>query len=146
MRHPFLPLAVLVFATALARGETPVPPATPDPATIRELQRSVSRALGSYNSVDIQGMRREFSQKAPGLTDDGAFRRLFFRYYLEDLGRAKSMRFLKENSNLDPDRAMLVYEGAFDHWPRVKVSANFTREDGAPKLVQLRFEKIETEN
>jgi hypothetical protein len=146
MHRPFLLIAALVFATALACGENPARPATPDPATTKELQKSVSRAVGSYNSVDIQGLRREFSPKAPGLTDDGAFRRLFFRYYLEDLGRAKSMRFLPEISNFDPDRAMLIYEGAFDHWPHVRVSANFTRENGVPKLVQLRFEKIETAN
>ena len=56
------------------------------------------------------------------------------------------MRVSPANSTLDPDRAMVVCEGVFDHWLLVKVSANFTREGDQLKLVQLRFEKIETEN
>lgn len=141
-------IAVLMFAAALARGESPVrsAAATPDPAMAKAWALSVSRAIGSYNSVDVAGLRRQFSAQAPGLPDDNAYRRLFFRYYLNDLGRVKAMRLLPVDSNFDPDRAMLVYEAKFDHWPSVKVSANFTRENGVPKLVQLRFEKIETGN
>jgi hypothetical protein len=146
MRRLVFRVLVMTFMTALAPGETPAPPppATPEPALAKALKTTVSRAVGSYNSVDVQGLRREFSRQAPGLPDDAAFRRLFFRYYLEDLGRAKSMRLVPADSKFDPERAMLIYEGVFDRWPRVKVSANFIQESGAPKLVQLRFERIET--
>lgn len=142
MRRFAFIMVFLAFAVAPALGQS-TPRATPDPALVKALKLTVSRAVGAFNSVDLTGLRRQFSAKAPGLSDDGAFRRLFFGYYLGDLGRAKSLRLIPADSSFDPDRALLVYEGAFDFWPRVKVSANFTRDEGALKLMQLRFEKIE---
>ena len=136
-------LIFVALATVLARAQSPSPGPTPDRKLIEALHGTVSRAIGSYNSVDAAGIRRQFSAQAPGLPDEAAFRRLFFRYYLEVLGRAESMRIVPGESNPDPDRAMLVYDAGFDLWPRVKVSANFIREGGVPKLVQLRFEKVE---
>jgi hypothetical protein len=146
MRRLVFRIFATVFTTALARGEAPATPAAPDPALAKALRTAVTRAVGSYNSVDVQGLRRQFSAEVPGLPDDAAFRRLFFRYYLDDFGRVKSMRLVSADSKFDPERAMLIYEGVFDRWPHVKVSANFIRESGVPKLVQLRFEKIETGN
>jgi hypothetical protein len=101
--------------------------------------------MGANNSVDLAGLRREFSKQARAFRTTQAFA-AFFWYYLDDLGRTKSLRVSPANSTLDPHRAMVVCEGVFDHWPLVKVSANFTREGNQLKLVQLRFEKIETEN
>lgn len=136
-----VPLVLVILSGC---GESLPPSVAPDAVAAKALLIAVGRTVGSYNSVDIAGIRRQFSVLAPGLTDDGAYRRLFFGYYLVELGRVKSMRLIPADSNFDPDRAMLVYEAAFDYWPRVKVSANFTRENGTPKLLQLRFEKIET--
>jgi hypothetical protein len=143
MRRLFFCIGFTLLLTDLAGAESTTRQSTPDPGTVKELQKCVSRAIGSYNSVDIEGLRRQFSKHAPGLLDEGAYRRLFFRYYLEDLGRVRSMDFRPVDSTFDPDRATLVYEAKFDNWPAVKISANFTRENGEPKLVQVRFEKIE---
>ena len=41
----------------------------------------------------------------------------------------------------DPDAGLLVYLAQCERAPLAKVSANFIRENGEPKIVQLRFEK-----
>lgn len=129
----------------VARSETPSPQSVPGPELLKAFQVPISRVLGSYNSSDVAGLRRQFSSRAPGLADEAAFRRLFVGYYLEELGRVKEVRLVPAASNFDPDNAMLVFATAFERWPLVKMSANFTREDGSLKLLQLRFEKVETE-
>jgi len=144
MRRLAFRIIFLLVSTSCAGGETSPPTPAPDPVMMKVWKNSLKRVIGSYNSVDVAGLRREFSPQAPGLTDEGAFRRLFFRYYLDDLGRLKSTRLIPADSNFDPKRALLVYEAAFDYWPRVKVSASFIDENGEPRLMQLRFEKIET--
>jgi hypothetical protein len=135
----------LVFTTLLAYGEDQLPPTSPGPELLKGLQVPISSALRAYNAADIAGMRQQFSVQAPGLADASAFRRLFIGYYSEELGRVKSLRLVPAGSDFDPDNAMLVFAAEFERSPLVKVSANYTREAGTLKLIQLRFEKVEAE-
>lgn len=119
-------------------------PATPfNVDAALKLEETLIRAIDAYNAVDQKHFTAEFSSTAPGFEDPAAVRRLFFGYYLPEFGRLMTKRMLPKESDPDPDRGMLVYDAAFDKVPKARLSANFRRENGMIKLVQIRIEKVD---
>ena len=120
--------------------------ATPDPkvvAAVRELAAVLDRALSAYNAGDQAGLFADFASTATPAPGDLIFTGLFEGFYKTEFGKIVALRLNTRETNPDPDFGMLVYDAQCERQPLAKVSANFLRENGTLKIVQVRFEKVE---
>ena len=147
-----LALATLAFsvATACKRATPPAaaeaPAAAPDPkvlAAARELAAVLDKALAAYNAGDQAALFTDFASTATPAPGDRIFTDLFEGYYKAEFGKITALRLSPQETIPDPDAGLLVYLAQCERAPLVKVSANFIRENGTPKIVQLRMEKVE---
>ena len=136
---------------ALAQNATPKPatpaPATPDPKIVEKaqpLEAVLEKALTAYNDSDAAAFGAEFSKTATPPASAEIYQKIYGDIYKADLGNYVSRKLNAGETTPDADRGLLVCDAKFEKAPKVKVSANFTRENGALKIVQLRFEKAET--
>ena len=147
-------LALAAFAFSALSGckqAIPEPPketaaATPDPkvlAAVRELAAMLGKALSAYNAGDQAALFSDFASTATPPPSDRIFTELFEGFYKAEFGKIVALRLNPKETNPDPDFGMLVYDAQCERQPLAKVSANFIRENGALKIVQLRFEKVE---
>lgn len=120
----------------------PAPPVPPSAAQLRELAPVLDRALAAYNADDAKAFLAEMASSAPGIRQPGVYQRLFEEFYKVEFGSFVSKVIDPKESNPDRDWAVLVYRAKFTK-QEAKLSANFARENGAVKLMQLRIEKIE---
>ena len=150
-------VSVLAFAmltvsalTACKKADKPVTPeiaaATPDPkvlAAARELAVMLDKALNAYNAGDQAALFADFASTAAPPPSDRIFTELFEGFYKVEFGKIVALRLNTRETNPDPDFGMLVYDAQCERQPLAKVSANFLRENGTLKIVQVRFEKVE---
>ena len=136
--------------TACKKADKPVTPeiaaATPDPkvlAAARELAVMLDKALNAYNAGDQTALFADFASTATPPPSDRIFTELFMGFYKTEFGKIGALHLNMKETNPDPDFGMLVYDAQCERQPQAKVSANFIRENGALKIVQMRFEKVE---
>ena len=110
---------------------------------MRELAAMLGKALSAYNAGDQAALFSDFASTATPLPSDRIFTELFEGFYKAEFGKIVALRLNPKETNPDPDFGMLVYDAQCERQPLAKVSANFIRENGALKIVQLRFEKVE---
>ena len=147
-------LALAAFAlsalTACKKAAPPAPAETtaakPDPkvlAAVRELTAVLDKALTAYNAGDQAAFFANFATTATPPPSERIFTELFEGFYKVEFGKIIALRLNPKETNPDPDFGMLVYDAQCERQPLAKVSANFLRENGALKIVQVRFEKVE---
>ena len=120
--------------------------ATPDPkvlAAVRELAAVLDKALSAYNAGDQAALFADFATAATPPPSDRIFTELFEGFYKVEFGKIVALRLNTRETNPDPDFGMLVYDAQCERQPLARVSANFLRENGALKIVQVLFEKVE---
>ncbi len=153
-RLPFRFLGSAVLAvSALAACKKAAPPAvveiaaaTPDPKVIAAVQEQAAvldKALSAYNAGDQAALFADFASTATPAPSDRIFTELFEGFYKVEFGKIVALRLNPKETNPDPDFGLLVYDAQCERQPLAKVSANFLRENGALKIVQVRFEKVE---
>ena len=146
----FLALAAPAFATLTACKKAEPPPvaaaaATPDPKLIAAVQEQagvLGKALSAYNAGDQAALFAEFASTATPAPSDRIFTELFEGFYKVEFGKVTALRLNPRETNPDPDAGLLVYDAQCERQPLAKISANFLRENGALKIVQVRFEKV----
>ena len=121
-----------------AKVQTPNP--APQPGALAELEPVLNRALAAYNADDKHAFLAEFASAAPGIRVEGAYRRLFQGVYKNEFGRLESKRLRRKASVADRDWGALIYEADFQKHSKAQLVANFIREKGAVKLMQIRFD------
>jgi hypothetical protein len=117
---------------------------TPDRVALQVLEKVLAPALKAYQAGDARALYGLFAKAAPGVGDVKTVERVFLNYYREKFGALKAVRLSPAESAVDLDRGMLVYDALFEK-AQAKLSANFLREDGEIRLMQLRIEEIELE-
>ena len=128
---------------ATTKPATPAP-ATPDPKIVEKsqpLEAVLDKALAAYNGGDAAAFGAGFSKAAIPPASAEIFQTIYEDIYKADLGGFVSRKLNWRETTPDADHALLVCDAKFEKAPNVKVSANFTRDGGALKIVQLRFEK-----
>jgi hypothetical protein len=125
-----------------AWGETKVqtPNPAPAPSALAELEPVLNRALAAYNADDKNAFLAEFARAAPGIHGEGVYRRLFGSVYKSEFGKIERKRLKRKASVPDRDWGALTYDAAFEKHPKALLVANFIRENGAVKLMQIRFD------
>lgn len=136
-------LAAAMSHAAAQTGAVTLPPTlTMQPGAVSELAPVLDRALAAYNAGDMRALLAEFATSAPAIHAEGACERLFEGYYKTEFGRLQSKQIDLKESVPDRDRAALAYDAVFQKRPKAKIIANFIRENGAVKLMQIRIEKL----
>ncbi len=147
------PLFILALLSQLASAQTSVE-ATPAAATpkavvtaewlanVKPLEAILDKVLKAYNAGDARAFWADAATKATPPPTPGTFKSLFEDYYKADFGKYLAKTLINGETFPDPALGVIVYEAKFEKRPKVKVSANFTREDGALRLMQIRFEKM----
>jgi hypothetical protein len=105
-----------------------------------ELEPVLERALVAYNAGNERAFLAEFASNAPGIRAEGAYRRLFEGYYKSEFGKFEGKRLDSRESVPDRDWGALLYDASFKKKSKSRLIANFIREDGAVKLMQIRIE------
>jgi hypothetical protein len=116
--------------------------AAPDPvveAQAAPLTQIVEKALKAYNDGDASAFFADFATTATPPPTAKTFATLYAGYYQSAFGKITALHLNPRETSADPDFAMIVYDAKFGK-KTGKVSANFIRENGAPKLVQIRIE------
>lgn len=160
MRRPFLlTLAATLFlghggcnrpekAVPKPAEKIAVPPtvaiAPPTDETLGAFAAVLDKALTAYNAGDQKALFADFAKTATPPADDRIFTELYEGYYKTDFGRIVALRLYELETVSDPEFGMLVYLAQCERVKLARVSANFVRENGAPKIVQLRFERVDT--
>ncbi len=130
--------------SAPSAPSTPVAGSLP-PAILEKLaplEKTLDSALSAYNAGDPAAFAGSFAKDAHPPATEHTFHALFDGIYRAEFGKYVSKTLIPAESVLDPGYGQLVYNGTFEKRGRVKVSADFSEESGAPKIVQLRFEKM----
>lgn len=102
----------------------------------------LDRALAAYNAGDARAFLAETARNAPGIREQGVYQRLFEGVYKPEFGSFVAKVMDPKESIPDRDWAVLVYRAQFAK-NTAKLTANFARENGAVKLMQIRIEKVE---
>jgi len=139
-------VAFSVAQTVITKAKgTPTPAAaTPDPKIAEKakpFETVIENVLTAYNAGDAATFAAEFGQSAVPPMNAANFKAIFQDIHMPELGHYVSCALAWKETTPDPDRALIVCDAKFEKSAKVKVSANFTRENGAVKLVQLRFER-----
>jgi hypothetical protein len=148
MSRLFLILFCISFLGSAAFGQVAAEPvaSTPDPTVIAEkvapYEKVLATALGAYNERDVPAFLATLAKEAHPPATENSFHAIFDGIYRVEFGKFISKELVPAESIPDPNYGQVVYKATFEKRTRVKVSADFIREDGVLKIVQLRFEKM----
>ena len=109
---------------------------------VAPFEKVLDKALAAYNADDATAFNANFAKAAHPPADEHTFRALFDGIYRPEFGSYTSKALLPAESVPDPNYGQLTYNATFAKRARVKMSADFVREDGGLKIVQLRLEKM----
>lgn len=112
------------------------------PEILAPFEKVLDGALTAYNAGDVTSFDSYFAKNARPPADEHTFQAIFDGIYQPELGNYVARRNLAVESVPDPNYGQIVDVAEFAKHTHVKVTANFQREDGAWKIVQLRFEKM----
>jgi hypothetical protein len=125
-----------------AGDTTPAPLTSAEQTALAEMESLLDLALEGYNKRDAEHFSRGFSAKSVPPVNEEFFRAVAIGVYHEEFGELTKKKRSDNETNVDPNLGMLVYEAEGKKRPKVKVSANFRREDGKLRIVQLRMDKL----
>jgi hypothetical protein len=141
-------LALLLLGGTLvgpAAAEPAAATATPapkvDPAHLKPLETILDDTLAAYNNANSSQFFAHFARNALPPPQPALFNALFEGVYKRDYGKYVSKKLLPKETTIEPARALIVFEAAFEK-RKVKVSANFVNEQNTPRIVQLRMEPM----
>ena len=100
-----------------------------------------NKALVAYNSENYTDFRSCFADSMSSAVTKSYFKEVFLGTYKKNLGFVESVKFLKNQSSLDPDFPILLYSAEFEKYKPVLITVNFMNENGRYRITQLRFDK-----
>ena len=145
MKTSSLVAAFLGICAGISSAAEPAAATTPapkiDPAQLKPLEMILDESLAAFNAADGAQFLAHFARNAVPPARPALFSSLFEGVYKQDYGKYISKKLLPKETAIEPARALIVFEAVFEK-RKVKVSANFVREQDAPKIVQLRMEPL----
>ncbi|MFI5182920.1 MAG: hypothetical protein ACHQNV_00865 [Vicinamibacteria bacterium] len=112
-------------------------------AKIKALEASIDRALSAYNKQDSRAFYAEYTSAMAASPE--AADRMFHAAYDEEikqLGKYVSRKLIADESGLEGDAPLFVYEAKFTGAPRVKVSVHFTKDGSTSKIMNIELDKM----
>jgi hypothetical protein len=142
-----LSLITLCSESASSAAPAPATPARSTPApkidldAVKPLESLLDKALLAYNSGNATLFFADFAASAIPPAEPRIFAAVFEGVYKTEFGKYVSKKLNVKETVSDPNRGVLVYDAVFEK-KNVKLSANFPRESGGLKIVQIRMEKL----
>ncbi len=106
------------------------------------LEILLDEALLAYNSGDHVKFFEYFAKEMDPITTEQYFRSVYVNGHKRQLGDFISKKMIKEQSLLDPDFPMLVYEAVFTKNKNVIIIVNFTKEYDNYRIERIRFDRV----
>jgi len=132
----FVAALVLALASITARAEDQ------KKHDLKDLEPTVDAALKAYNEQDWKAFYKDYAKMMAGIATEQAFGTMYKGMYWPKYGKYESKKLIDKESVLLGDMPLLVYEAKFEKAEKVKVSINFTTEEGKLKLMQVQFNEI----
>jgi hypothetical protein len=135
------PRLVLLASTVVA--STAFAQAPLGDAKVKALEASIDRALTAYNRQDAKAFYAEYTSAMA--MDPAAAERSFKATYdddMKDLGKYVSRKMIKDDSVLEGDAPLFVYEAKFTSAPKVRVSVHFTKDGNTSKIINIELDKM----
>ena len=105
----------------------------------KPLDATLDKALAGYNAGDSKAFFADFAKAMSAIATQSTFDAMYKGMYFQTFGKYVSRTPIKEETVLEGDFPLLVYQAEFEKNKKVKISVNFTKEDGAFKLMQIQF-------
>jgi hypothetical protein len=102
----------------------------------KSLDAVVDKALVGYNAGDAKVFFADYAKMMAAIATDAAFDAM---YKSQPFGKYVSRQPIKAETVLAGDSPLLVYQAEFEKNKKVKISVNFTKEDGAFKVMQIQI-------
>ena len=107
------------------------------------LEAKVDNVLKGYNDDDHKVFFADYAKSMAALATEQTFKTMYVNMAKKDFGKYVSKKLIPAQTVNTGDFPLLVYEGEFEKNKKVKISVNFTKEDGNFKIMQVRFDKME---
>ena len=106
------------------------------------LEILVDEALLAYNAEDYIKFFEYFSQEMDPITTEQYFRSVYVNGHKRQLGDFVSKQLIREESLIDPDFPMLVYQAIFTKNRDVIITVNFAKEYDNYRIERIRFDRV----
>src|SRR4051812_19546311 len=105
----------------------------------KPLEAMLDKALAGYNADDYKAFYADYAKSMASITTELVFNSMYRGMYSSSYGKYVSRTPIKAETVLLGDTPLLVYAAEFEKNKKVKISVNFTKEDGAFKIMQIQF-------
>lgn len=128
-----------ILAVALAALSTPLRAADAP----KELESIVENAMKGYNAGDAKVFFADYAKLLAAVAVPATFDALYKNGALKEFGKYESKKLIAAQSVVEGETPLLVFEAKFEKNPKVKLSVNFMKEEGKPKVMQVTIEKFQ---
>jgi hypothetical protein len=105
-------------------------------ADSKPLDAMVDKAMAGYNAGDAKVFYADYAKMMAAVATEAVFNAM---YKSQPYGKYVSRTPIKAETVLVGDSPLLVYQAEFEKNKKVKLSVNFTKEDGALKIMQIQI-------
>ena len=109
------------------------------PVVLAPLEAKVEKALEAYNRGDHTAFYGDFAKMMASIATEQAFNTMHRGTYFTTYGKYQSRKLIKAETVAMGDTPLLVYAAEFEKNKRVKISVNFTTEEGVLRVMQIQF-------
>ncbi len=109
---------------------------------LKLLEPTVDKMLKAYNEGDHKTFNGEYAKMMAAVATEQMFTNMFINMYKKEFGNYVSKELIKNETVLTGDMPLLVFQAKFEKNEKIKVSANFTKDGDALKVMQMRFDKM----
>jgi hypothetical protein len=136
-----LALVAGLMVVLLSRGSVT---AGEDKIDVKDLEKTLERALKAYNDDDHKKFWAEFCSAANALKTKETFDALYTNGYKKEFGKfVKRGDLLKDKSTLDGDLGLVRYKAEFANNKKLEIDVNWVKEDKKIKFMQILVNKLE---
>ena len=109
---------------------------------VKTLELLVDEALMGYNLEDYTKFYKYFAEAMKPIATEQYFRAVYIDTHKKSFGFCEVKRLLPEQSSLDPDFPVLVYEGIFEKCDQVLITVNFVKEYDNYRITRINFDRL----
>src|SRR5262245_2035976 len=133
-------LVACFFVCGLVTAETSL---RPDDADVKKLEGQVEKLLEAYNKDDVKAFFANWASSVKSIATEQTYKALYKDGAKKDLGEytTKTAKFRKEGSVVRGENMNVYFEAQFAKSKSGLVTANFTKEKGEYKFIQVKMEK-----
>ena len=107
----------------------------------KPLEAIIDNALKGYNDGDYKVFFADYAKSMAAVATEQTFKSMYTDQYKKNLGDYVSRKPIDKETVLMGDFPLMVFDAEFSKEKKVKLSVNFTKEDGKFKIMQMRFDK-----